>query len=393
MKYLLLPILLGLTLHLHAQQLKPGDPIPSLTFSLLAEEVPCLSSESLTGKVILLDFWATWCGPCISSMPHLDQLQTTFGDDLRIIAISAEKRERLTRFISTTDHRFLFAQDTGALRALFPYRVIPHSVLISPLGVVVAITSPEHITEEVIEKVLRGESPTLPIKQERMDFDPSYDYFQADTLAQFTFELQPYNPDLPSFSKRYGSGPFKNRRLTAYNHNIDGLYRMAYGKSSQRLELNFSEALIDWKEESNRYCMDVIVPDENSLYGVVQQQLNTTLPYKARLEKRTKEVVVIKTLAGKVLAEVGEPTSDYSGRSDGFESEGATVATFCSYLEDFGIFGYPVVDESGTEAAYRLDFSYDPENPETFRAAMNQLGLSYAKATREIEVLVLYLEQ
>lgn len=391
MKFLFLSLLVCLVLQLNGQRLELGDQIPALSFSLLGENPTTLNSEALHDKVILLDFWATWCSPCISSMPHLDELQATFGKQLQVIAISHEKRDRLARFIQSTDHQFLFAQDTSALKRLFPYRVIPHSVLIDANGIVVAITAPDKITAVTIEKVLRGESLELPVKEYRGEFDPLYDYFQADTLTRASFELQPYNPDLPSFTKEYGKGPFKNRRFTAYNMTIDGLYRGAYQMSSLRLELEFDEALITWEKEDNRYCMDIIVSDPVELYAALRQQLTSTHPVKARIEKRTQDVVVIQTLEGEVIAPEGEHTNSTMSRSDGFTCVGATIKDFCMYLENYGIFGYPVVDETGTSGAYQIDFAYDPENPETFKTAMGKLGLRYAKEQREIEVLVLYL--
>lgn len=69
------------------------------------------------------------------------------------------------------------------------------------------------------------------------------------------------------------------------------------------------------------------------------------------------------------------------------------MGDFCSYLENFGIFGYPVVDETNATAAFQINFSFDPESPTTFKEAMKKLGLGYSKASREIETLVLYLEE
>jgi len=393
MKFFFSFLLTCLTLQLSAQPLGLGERIPPLSFSLLGEETSSLDSEALAGKIILLDFWATWCSPCISGMSHLDELQNTFHDQLQVISVSEETENRLERFIQKTDHQMLFAQDTGALRELFPYRVIPHAVLINANGEVVAITAPENITAVVIEKVLRGESIDLPVKQSKQDFDPLYDYFQADTLTEASFNLQPNNPDLPSFTKAYREGPFKGRRFTAYNQTIEGLYRDAYQISGLRLEFTFDEELVSWDDEHNRYCMDIIVSDPLELFTALKKELSLAHPVKARMEQRTREVVVLQTIDGQVLATEGAHTDNIMGRGDGFSSEGATMKDFCDYLENFGIFGYPVVDETGDSDAYQIDFSFDPENPDTFRTAMKKLGLKYAKAQREIEVLVLYLEE
>jgi thiol-disulfide isomerase/thioredoxin/uncharacterized protein (DUF736 family) len=58
------------------------------------------------GQVYVMEFWATWCGPCISSMPHLSGLQEEYGDSVKIIGVSSEKNiETVTGFLAETNTR------------------------------------------------------------------------------------------------------------------------------------------------------------------------------------------------------------------------------------------------------------------------------------------------
>ncbi len=53
-----------------------------------------------TGQVYVIEFWATWCGPCITSMPHLSELQDKYGEQVKIIGVSSEKElETVTTFL------------------------------------------------------------------------------------------------------------------------------------------------------------------------------------------------------------------------------------------------------------------------------------------------------
>ncbi|MCG8525308.1 MAG: TlpA family protein disulfide reductase [Opitutales bacterium] len=86
--------------------------------SMLNKEAPHLSFhtvdndqhqtlEDYRGNVIVLNFWATWCAPCIKEMPELEKLQHDFRDKgLVVIALSDESREKLLKFSSNQKHDF-----------------------------------------------------------------------------------------------------------------------------------------------------------------------------------------------------------------------------------------------------------------------------------------------
>jgi thiol-disulfide isomerase/thioredoxin len=53
-------------------------------------DTPVTLSEQLGDKVVLINFWATWCGPCLKEMPKLDAIQKELGDGLQVISISTD---------------------------------------------------------------------------------------------------------------------------------------------------------------------------------------------------------------------------------------------------------------------------------------------------------------
>lgn len=70
--------------------IKAGDPFPALASYHLEGPVPA----SLAGKVVIVDFWASWCGPCGESFPAMDELQKKYGaQGLVIIAVNEDENK------------------------------------------------------------------------------------------------------------------------------------------------------------------------------------------------------------------------------------------------------------------------------------------------------------
>lgn len=106
-------------------------------FSFTATGGQPISLEALGGKVVLLDFWASWCGPCVRALPSVRRLQQAHArDPFVLVSISADRDERPWRaFVSRNGMTWPQYWDRDhRLQALFAVRAIPTYVLIDAEG-------------------------------------------------------------------------------------------------------------------------------------------------------------------------------------------------------------------------------------------------------------------
>ncbi len=115
-----------------------GRPAPEFQIRNLKGGETALSS--LRGRVVLINFWATWCGPCRAEMPSMEALYGSYKrDDFEILAVSidTEGEERVRSFVEEFGFRFPILLDHRlAVNQLYQVRVVPTSFLIDRKGVI-----------------------------------------------------------------------------------------------------------------------------------------------------------------------------------------------------------------------------------------------------------------
>lgn len=116
------------------------------------------AQPEMKGKFILIDFWATWCGPCRKAIPELNALQKEFKNDLVVIGISDEAPEKVLA-MKTPVIEYASAIDTKAtMKELLEVKGIPHVILIDPKGIVrwegFPLLSGDELTPEVVKGLI-----------------------------------------------------------------------------------------------------------------------------------------------------------------------------------------------------------------------------------------------
>lgn len=122
-------------------RISPGNPAPSFRFASIDGDT--LSLQDFRGKVVYVDVWATWCGPCIREHPYMEELQNEFeGEEVAFIAIGTDNSPEPWRKMvqdKALSGIHLYAPDAGSDQLKKDYIIngIPRFILIDQQGNIV----------------------------------------------------------------------------------------------------------------------------------------------------------------------------------------------------------------------------------------------------------------
>lgn len=116
----------------HARDLQ-GKPMPAE----MGNEKFLGDAPDTAGKVLVIDFWATWCGPCIRAMPGLEKLYQQHKADVVVMGLSDEPESKVRPFLARQKHDYPQAIDTKmTLYSAMGIQAIPHAIVVSTDGVI-----------------------------------------------------------------------------------------------------------------------------------------------------------------------------------------------------------------------------------------------------------------
>ncbi|MGN6495640.1 MAG: redoxin domain-containing protein [Agriterribacter sp.] len=417
MKKICLLGMLCLSLTAASAQVKPvniGEALPPLTLkNAINTPVFEIQSSSFSGKLVILDFWATWCAACVTEFPKLQALKDRFGEQLEIILVNAKSRlagetpakiqKTLERFKSRTGSPLSLpvVYDNPHLDSLFPYTTIPHEVWIHN-GKVIAITSSLELNAANIAAVLNNQP-----YQMRTKIDHGALAARKAAATPSLPENALFRATLTGFREGYyGTGTYPDstdsrriRGLYYYNNTLEELLREActhnrlFDVPPNRVVFEVADPRPFRKYSDTaiyryQYCYELRLPptDFPAARAWMFGDLCRFFKLKVDTPMRALPCLVVRGAErlSRSKSRGGEPTLDIDLGTVRKFLRHYTVPRALALLDRYC--DIPIIDETDSPLVIDLDLPEDITDPVLIKNALEKAGFAVSREMRALKV-------
>lgn len=402
-----------------AKGIKVGEMIPNVQLNNIHNyKTKTAMISDFQGKLLILDFWATWCTPCVAMRPKMEELQEQFKGKVQFLSVTYQKAAEVLPFLEKLQKgkpsTLPEVMDDQILHRFFPHVYLPHYVWVDHTGKVKAITGFNEVTKSNIELMLSGSDSLL---KQKKDLKVNYDRKQPFLIRGnggdgnnmiFHSILTGYTEGIGQFFANYQADSLRKHAVFT-NLELPTIFAYVYAKgksvigrnriflevankatlSYQASDLPFSE----WKKK-NLYCYELIVPRSHHFkaYDYMQQDLERYFPqYDVRTELRKLPCYVLESnKKNELLKTKGGPVKADFSRS-GFKMQNASLINMMNQFNGFWWqnSAYPVVDHTGIDYRVDLNVEADITDTEAINKALIPYGLTFKLKEVEVEVLAI----
>lgn len=416
--------------------LKIGDTIPDIPLKMFNHPDSMVKPSDFRGKLLILDFWATWCASCVANLPKLEKLQNEFEEQIQIVPIALHQSKAvIDKFYEQRRQRGMELNlpsvvDDSLMASQYYFETIPLVIWVNEKGVVIAITDSGPVNTTIIQKILDGEELKLPLKY----FDPSFEKYKpylsfgnggSDTAFTVRSMFTPYNAHIRGTNSTV---PLEGRhRVFFANRTALNMYRSAYREmlilkdkdslgdiflndylnkriviesENEKLNERFPDPNDIYRFEEykhrNWFCYELIAPDtlaKETVFRKAIADLDFFWQTESKLERRNVKCLALTRIDGN--REIIELNPNQSGimdlENDSLQVSNLPTNTFCRLLTFRGKKLPIVIDE--TDALQRVDIkiSFDISSGEKDDLNRQLVEYNLVLVPREYEMEMLIL--
>jgi thiol-disulfide isomerase/thioredoxin len=217
-----------------------GKAAPALKISEWIKGKPVELAEAKGKQVVVVEFWATWCGPCRTSIPHLTEMQKQFKGDVVFVGVSDEKSDVVKKFVEKMGEKmdYVVALDedrktSAAYMEAFGVRGIPHAFVVDKAGNLVWHGHPMAELEDVLKEIIAGKYDVKKAAKRARGMEAAEEFSQlvsqdkdADKQAALAKEIKEIEAEIGALSRGEKFDPEQARKMIRFQVAVQK-YQMA----------------------------------------------------------------------------------------------------------------------------------------------------------------------
>lgn len=341
----------------------------------------------LKGKLVVIEFWATWCSPCVEKIPHLNQMAKELADQpVVFIAVTDDEEMRLNEFLKTTPIRTWIGLDSARVNwPAFDLHSIPTTVIVNPDGKLLATTRLDELTTQKLRDLLRGQAVAFTAPETR-DSNLAWDRDEIEWKDGVSPVAEVIIKPIKTATSGTLYKPGSNY-LTGDGVPLQSLVHMAHQADIYH---------IDWRvpkpATSQNYRVVARVPKgrESQLLPLFQNAIAATFGVKTSWQMQEKDVFVLRVIDGqtpKLTVAAKDEERDLRFLRGRGLSRRYGIDKLAEFLSHF-VFDAIVIDETKLTGEYDWDLPYQHGKPAATLPQLKKLGLEVIKAKRAVNILV-----
>jgi len=395
---------------------KVGEPLPdnfwTTSFQVVNHPQTTFNFNSDKNKLILLDFWATWCSACLKKFPEMEELKKKFSDKINIIAVTDQNRATIEKFFASNNGQrykdVVSVVDDKILTQMFPHTAVPFIVWIKD-GKIINTTDGGQVNEQTITEVLKNKTSSLQTviqidRKRPLMLSENFELEKLSSIVGYNLFAKGRIRAIPFGSGFHRDGEivygrqFTNFSLMNIYRGISyELFREFGDKFSDKRLINLvkNPEVIDFNTTTGGnfeklYSVEYIVPKEEAknLYSRMLRYVNENSSYVASIEKKPVICLVLRRTSyiDKMTSKGGESIGDVL--KPPYQLRNVTLDYLLSALEATNnVTTLPVIDETGYPGKVDLKFS-NFQDLKTIQKELSAYDLELVETEKELPMLV-----